>query len=250
MNEKNFDKESQEFEELVELLTPKYPRKCEFSFTKPRKRLIHKLWALGSMAAMLAVVVTVAVKSVTPVSASEVIRTAFAALTDAEKVKVEFVMRGTKTSSEEIYAPDTLGNTISGTLYLMRKNGNVCMRIDWHDAEKNSLIFNGSEYIHLIDKKVANKHSTRFSGKLMNLLSQNTLPQDLKDKSIQIIDGETIILESHKGNIRLRGEFQRKNKRLNKASAVVTLHDGREMIMLATKSIEPNASFPDSLFIE
>lgn len=73
MNMQNDRKEHLESEKVVELLTPKFQRKCEFSFAKPRKRLVNKIWAVSGIAAMFVLVLTIAIKSVVPVSATGVI---------------------------------------------------------------------------------------------------------------------------------------------------------------------------------
>lgn len=248
MNKQDTDRENRELEKIVELLTPRFQRKCEFSFTKPHKRFMNKIWTISGIAAMFVVVLTIAIKSVHPVSAKEVIDSAFSTLTRAESVKVEFVMRGIKTSAEEIYTPDPSGKMIDGTLYLLRKNGKVNIRIDWHDTEKNSIILNGIDYIHFRNNRIINRYPSPIRDKLMYLFCLDSLPDDLKDKSILSTDGNMIIMESHKNDITLCGEFQRESKRLIKASATIALSDTQEMTLLKTNSIEINISIPESVF--
>lgn len=250
MNMQDDRKEYLESEKVVELLTPKFQRKCEFSFTKPRKRLVNKILTISGIAAMFVLVLTIAIKSVIPVSATEVINTAFTALTNAEHIKVEFIWRGVKTSAEEIYTPDPSGNVINGTLYLLRKNGKVNTRIDWHDVEKNSIVFNGSDYVHLQDNHIVNRHSSAFGDEIMNLFSQNTLPDGLKSKIELSTEGSMIIIKDHKEDITFCGEFQKDSKQLVKASAIVSLPDGQNITMLETKSIETDTDIPESLFCE
>lgn len=250
MNMLDDRKECPELEKVVELLTPKFQRKCEFSFAKPRKRLVNKIWAISGVAAMLVVVLTFAIKSALPVSATDVINSAFTTLMKAESIKVEFVWRGVKTSAEEIYSPDPSGNIIDGTLYLLRKNDRVNMRIDWHDAEKNSIVFNSCDYIHLQDNHIANKYPTAFRDKLMGLFSLDTLQDDIKSASELSTEGNMIIIKDHKDNITLCGEFQKDSKRLVRASAIVSLPDGQNMTMLETKSIETDIDIPESMFLE
>ena len=250
MNMQDNRNENQELEKVAELLTPKFQRKCEVSFTKPRKRLINKIWTISGIAAMFVVVLTIAIKSVIPVSATEVINSAFANLTKAESIKVEFVWRGAKASGEEIYSPDPSGNMIKGTLYLLRKNGKVNTRIDWHDAEKNSIIFNGSYYIHLKDNYPVDKHSSTFGDELMNLFNQKSLPDGLNDNSELSTEGNIITVKSHKDQITFCGKFQKDSKQLIKASAIFSLPDGQNMTMLETKSIETDIDIPESIFSE
>lgn len=250
MNMQDDRKEYLESEKVVDLLTPKFQRKCEFSFAKPRKRFVNKIWAISGVAAMFVLVLTIAIKSALPVSATEVINSAFAVMTNAESIKVEFAWRGIKTSAEEIYTPEPSGNVINGTLYLLRKNGKVNTRIDWHDAEKNSIVFNGSDYFHLQDNRIVKRHSSAFGDEIMNLFSQNTLPDGLEGNTELSTDGNMIIIKDHKEAITFCGEFQKNNKRLVKASAIFSLPDGQNMTMLETKSIETDIDIPESLFYE
>lgn len=243
-------KENQEFDKVVSILTPQFKRTCDFSYAKPRKRLVNKIWAISGIAAMFVVVLSVAIKSVLPASATEVINSAFTTLTGAESIKVEFVWRGIKTSAEEIYSPDTSGNVINGTLYLLRSNDKVKTRIDWHDAEKNSIIFDGSNYIRLQGNRIAGKHPSAFGDEIMNLFSQNTLPDGLKGQAELSTEGTMIMIKTKKDDITFCGEFQKDSKRLVKASAIVSLPDGQNMTMLETKSIETDIDIPDSLFCE
>ncbi len=244
--------ESHDLEKVAELLTPKHPRRCDFSFSiPPKKRFTGKIWTISGVAAMFAIILTIAIKSVLPVSAVEVIDSAITALTDAESIKVEFAWRGIMGDSEAIYTPDPSGNMVDGTLYIVRKNGTVKTRIDWHDAEKNSIIFNGKEYIHLRNNEIIDKHPSSFGEDLMNLFSKDTLPKYLKDKSILSSNGNIILIEkTNKGEITVLGEFRKDSKRLTKASASVSLPNGSDLEILETKSIETNINIPESLFIE
>lgn len=240
-----------DFDKVANLLTPKYPRKCDFAFSTPnQKRPISKIWTISGIAAMFAVVLTLVIKLVVPVSAAEMINSVITSLKDAECVKVEFAWRGIKADSEEIYTPDPSGSLVDGTLYVMRINGKFKTRIDWHDAEKNSIVFNGKDYIYLRNNEIINKKSSSFGETLMNLFSYNKLPDDLKDKVTQTTDGNIIKAEIHKGDVAFLGEFNRNSKLLNKASVSVSMPNGQNLKMMETKSIEINGSIPDSIFIE
>lgn len=243
-------KESQELDRVVDLISPRHPRECGFTFTAPKKRFSKRIWTISGVAALFIIVATIAFKSVMPVSAAEVIGSAISTLTDAESVKVEFVWRCVKTDAEEIYTPDPAGEMIDGTLYLSRRNGIVNTRIDWNDAERNSIVFDGKNYIHLRDNRLVNKHSSSFGNELMELFSHSSLPDVMKEESILSSDGNMIITESHKGDITLRGEFLKDSKRLVKASAKVAMPDGTDLTILETKSIETDVDIPETIFVE
>lgn len=251
MDMQNNPQENHDFEKVAELLSPKHPRRCDFAFSRPpQKKIISKIWAFSGIAAMFVVVLIIAIKSVLPVSATEIVNSAFTTLSNAESIKVEFVWRGVKTSAEEIYSPDPSGNVINGTLYLLRKNGEVNMRIDWQDAEKNSIVFNSCDYIHLQDNRIANKYPTVFGGKLMKLFSMETLPADLKSTTELSTECNMIMVKSHNENITFYGEFQKDSKRLVKASAIFSLPEGKNITLLETKSIETGIVITESMFFE
>lgn len=251
MDMQNNPQENHDFEKVTELLTPKHPRRCDFAFPYPaKKRIISKIWAISGVAAMFVVVLTIAIKSVLPVSATEIVNSALTTLSNSESIKVEFVLRGVKTSSEEIYSPDPYGNVINGTLYLLRKNGKVNMRIDWQDTEKNSIVFNSCDYIHLQDNRIANKYPTAFGDKLMKLFSIETLPDDLKSSTELSTEGNKIMIKSNNENITIYGEFQKDSKRLVKASAIFSLPEGSNITLLETKSIETGIDITESMFFE
>lgn len=251
MDMQNNTQENHDFEKVAELLTPKHPRRCKFTFTiPPQKNITGKIWTISGVAAMFAIVITIAIKSAMPISAAEVFNSAITSLTDAKSIKVEFAWRGIKGDSEEIYTPDPLGNMVDGTLYILRNNGTVKIRIDWHDADKNSIVFNGRDYIHLRNNKIIDRHSSSFGEELMNLFSHNSLPEDLIDKSRLSTDGDTIIIESHRGAITFLGEFNKDSKHLTKASISISLPNRKNLKMLETKSIKTDISIPESIFTE
>lgn len=249
MNMHDIRNENAEFDRVADLFTPRYPRKNDFSFSRPRRRLGRRtLWTVGSIAAMLVIVLTVGLKSVVPVSAVEVISTALDRLSNARSVKVGFVLSGSKGTGEEIYSPDMSGNMIDGTLYLLRRDGQVYTRIDWHDPEKNSIVFNGSVYIHFKDGQQVTRHSSSFGNELMELVNLNSLPEDLKKHAKFSSDGTTVTVTSRKGIITLCGEFRRDTRQLTKASAIATAPDGTKIIIMETRSIEMDVDLPDTLF--
>ena len=124
------------------------------------------------------------------------------------------------------------------------------MRIDWKDTEKNSIVLNSCDYIHLQDNRIANKYPTAFGDKLMKLFSIETLPDDLKNSTELSTEGNMIMIKSHNENITIYGEFQKDSKRLVKASAIFSLPEGRNITLLETKSIETGIDITESMFFE
>jgi len=256
MNTQDSRMKDKEFDKVIDLFTPKYPRKNNFSFPKPQfnRKLSHRIWwTIGGVAAMLVVVLTIAMNSVVPASAKEVVSAALGNISEAESVKVEFEWRGKKTSAEEIYSPDLSGDIINGTLYLLRKDGKVYARIDWHDAEKNSIIFNGDEYIHQHDGKTIGRHASSFGNELMNLVNLSALRDKLPDilSNAQITMKEDVItMKSNKDIITFCGEFSQENNSLIKAYASACTPDNKDVTLLKTISIQTNIPISEEMFSE
>lgn len=249
--ENNPQKYTEEFDKVCHLLTPKYSRENHFSFSPPRKSLLSRIVTIGSIAAVVAVIISFAAKSFIPVSAKEVAESALSGIMSAENIKIIFETRAKISSSDEIYSPDPHGYLISGTLYIHRNGENVLNRVDWDDAEKNSIIFTGSEYLHLINDTIVARHPSALSDELLNIMDLNLLKQELKtlpDKNISM-QGNTITVKNTKGRIQMIGEFRRDNKCLEKAIVLFCSTDGDTITVLKTLSIDLNEDIPESKFI-
>lgn len=242
MDTRDINDPNQELHQVIDLFTPKFPRKCEFSFTKTRKPSRGKIWAISGIAAMLAIILTVSIKSTIPVSAKEVVTTALVNLSRAESVRIDFLMRSD--------GSDTL---TEGTLYILHKGDKIFNRMDWNDKGKHSMIYNGANYIHLKNGIKVNGHPSKFYYELMNLIISDSLrnhPEDLTANMDATIRGNIITVTKHKDVFTLRGEFHKGDKKLVKASATASAPDGRELTIFETKSIETDVRIPDSAFSE
>lgn len=252
MSTENFNHEDQDFNKVVEMLSPRFQRKSEIKFKTPRKKFQKIIWTISGVAAMLAIVLTISFQSIFTVSASDVINTALDNLYSAKNIKVEFEILGSKTAQDEIYKPNIDGEPIRGTLFIINDNGKIFNRIDWHDNENNSIIYNGTDYIHLKNGVIVNKHPSQFSKELLQLLNLDNLQNDIiKDAEIETRDN-LIKVKSKKSNynknqIIFSGEFLRTNKQLVKASAVLMRSDNQVDTLFKTISIETNIDIPQNI---
>lgn len=250
--------EEQEYDKVVDMLSPKYRRKNEFSFPKTEQddRIKRMVWTISGIAAMVAVVIAFALKSGTTVSATEVINTALINLSEAETFKIDFLFRGCKSSKDEIYRPDMEGELLSGTVYVQRNDGKTLNRIDWHDREKNSIIFNGSKYVHMRNGIKISEHPSDFQDELLSVLILKSLKSLENDKDASITtDGNivrVVLKKNHKeDSFVFSGDFSvHGNQQLVKATVRVSGPDGKEITMLETKSIQTNVRLPETLFAE
>lgn len=257
MNINDKSLEELEYDKVVDMLSPKYRRKNEISFRAEQDNRIKRMvWTIGGIAAMVAVVITFALKSVTTVSATEVINTALANLSEAETFKIDFIFRGTKSARDEIYRPDMEGELHAGTVYIRRNDDKTLNRIDWHDREKNSIIFNGSKYVHIRNGIKISEHPSDFQDELLSVLILKSLKSLEIDKDASITtDGnlvKVVLKKNHKNDsFVFSGDFSvHGNQKLVKASVKVSDTDGKEITMLETKSIQTNVRLPDTLFNE
>ena len=249
MSTEKLNNEDQDFNKVEEMLTPRFRREMKITFKTPKNNLKKILWTFSGVAAMLVIVLTITFKSNFTVSASDVINTALDNIYRAKNIQIEFEILGSKTNQDEIYKPNNNGERIRGTLYIINDNNKIFNRIDWHDNENNSIIYNGTDYIHLKNGNVVGKHPSSFDKELLLLLNLDSLRNDMpKDAEITKHESENMIvvkMHDKKKNITFSGEFMRKNKQLVKASVV---HQGDTL--LKTYSIETDIEIPQNIFIE
>ena len=241
-----------EFDKVVEMLTPRFPRAANISFGKPRRNYRAKLWTIGSIAAMLIVIFTLAFKSFQPVSAAETVKAALTNLSEAESVRVDFTILGELKDKDYVYTPSPKGVPVKGTLYILNKDGKVYNRVDWHDEQNNSIIYCGTTYIHLQNGVKVDEHPSGFSDELLSILNFDSLRKEVGNmvKSSEIIsDGDAIVVNHRKQNIVFSGEFRKKSKDLVKAIVLFESTGKPTLTLLETQSIKWNADTPLSLFI-
>ncbi len=240
-----------EFEKVESLLTPKHQRNVDFKFNERRGSAGKIFWKIGGIAAMLALVVTVALSSIFPASASQKINAGMENLFNAETVKVEFTLRCMPVSGDEVYAPHPSGEILDGTLYVLNTGTQVCNRIDWHDKDNNTIIFKDKEYVHLRDGELVERHScnpvNEFAG-IFNLKSLRKQLGTIMDDADITTKGEYIYLVHNKGKIALSGKFRKDNNMLVEATASYVDPQGCEVSLLKTNSIHAGVNLPEGLF--
>lgn len=247
-NEKKQTPQS-DYEKVLSMLTPKHPRTP--AKYKPRHKY-SRIWAISSIAAMLAIVCTFALKSVSTanasnIPASEIVMDALNSGLKSENFKVDFKLRGKQSDEDVIYAPSPDGRMVNGTLYILCKDGKVMNRLDWHDEDKNSIIFDGT-YVHTKNGAEIRRHPSKDDFELGNLMNFESLGQ-ITDSEISE-DNDMIMVNHRKKNspIVFNGVFSRKDKRMIKASVIYETNGGKPVMLMETTSIEFDANVPASLF--
>ncbi|WP_290089668.1 hypothetical protein [uncultured Duncaniella sp.] len=241
----------QDYDKVIEMLTPRFPRK---GYGRRRRRLA-KIWTIGGIAAMFVLVITVAVKSVMPASAniapaSEIVFGALESAENSENGKIDFVLRGIETDSKAIYDPAPEASMVNATLYFLNKDGRSMSRIDWHDAEKNTVIFDGKDYIHLRNGIQVKRCSDDTGPKFKELFglesligSFNVLDEEISE------EGNIITVRHRKNSITFIGEFSRSDKKLRSAKIVAESPTDKQITIVETQSIDFNTTIPESMFV-
>ncbi len=252
MSTEKLNNEDQDFNKVEEMLTPRFRREMKITFKTPKNNLKKILWTFSGVAAMLVIVLTITFKSNFTVSASDVINTALDNIYRAKNIQIEFEILGSKTNQDEIYKPNNNGERIRGTLYIINDNNKIFNRIDWHDNENNSIIYNGTDYIHLKNGVVVGKHPSLFSKELLLLFNLDNIDNNiLNEADIETRDNLIKVnLKGNKNQIIYNGEFLITNKQLVKASAVLMGTDNQVDTLLKTLSIETNIDIPLNLFVD
>lgn len=238
-----------EFDKVVELLTPRYPRKCTFSFDK-KKRDFKKIFVISSIAAMIAIILTISLKPFFKVSAAEIIQESISNISNARSLRVDFTIRAVKSSDEGVYKPDPNGNMVNATMYILRKDGKQYTRIDWHDKEGNTIIYKNGNYIHIKNGIKMEERESAFPDEIMDIFNIKHLPKDIKDKSEIASDGNLITMELCKDPVTFKGVFRRDTEKLVSASVTLSNVEKIPVTILETKEILTNINLPENLFSE
>lgn len=243
-----------ELQKVINILTPKFPPVMKRELTthgKNRKKRLRIL-QLGGIAAMICVIATVALTLLSikgnAVPAGQIIEQSLNGFSKSDSYKIDFRFRGKKTTDKEIYTPDTIADMIPGTLYLLNHEQTPLMRIDWHDTEKNTIIFNGKKYIHLKNGRIVKSVPHKPAKEISRLLSFEMLPKDIVNSEFTTITENNGIInltvKSTHDRMYFIAEFSRTNKKLKKAIARYD-RGNIPVDMIATDSI--NYSIPLSL---
>ena len=233
--------EKDEFEKTVEMLTPKFRKSSDFSFVKREKRftIMRRLWwRAGSVAAMVAVVVALAVNALIPARAEDVVQKSLANFNAEKTYKVMFYIVGDIQDGKLLPGGE---NEITGTLYVMNDNGIEKDRIEFENAEKLTEVYDGEFYKLYKDGKLMKKTLSNSIG-LLDFFIFNTTKDLVGDLKITS-NGDMVTVAHKKGEVVMNGVFSRESNKL--IEAYVT-SKGKKV--LGTRSIEYGAEIPDKFF--
>ena len=107
---------------------------------------------------------------------------------------------------------------VNATLYFLNKDGRSMSRIDWHDAEKNTVIFDGKDYIHLRNGIQVKRCSDDTGPKFKELFGLESLIGSFNVLDEEISEEGNIITVRHvKTQLLSLESFQRSDKKLRSA---------------------------------
>ena len=232
--------EKDEFERTVKMLTPKYRKTSNFSFVKGEKKPTSRRlwWRAASVAAMVAGVIALAMKTLIPARAEDVVQKSIANFNAEKTYKVTFYVVGNIQNGKLMPEGD---NKITGTLYVVNDNGTEKDRIEFDNQEKLTEVYDGESYKLYKDGSLVKKTRSNSIG-LLDFFRFNTtkdLVGDLKVTS----NGEMVTVSHRKGEVVLNGVFSRETNKLTEAYVT---HNGKKIV--GTKSIEYGVDIPDDYF--
>lgn len=249
---KKFDNEQEEFDRVVDLLTPHFTRSAKktavpsISHRKPSRLFRFCLMGGAAAAVLLIITFTLNFRLTASPTPEEIVNRSLDSIENASSFKINFTLRAVRVNNDDIYDSRPEGKLMKGTLYILEKDGNTCNRVDWHDAEKNSIVYDGKNYFHFQDGKIKDSHPSTFHDKLRNLLYLNWIKENMPGFTITE-RGDKIVLFWLKDNIKFEGIFSRSAEKLEKAS-VKANQNGEDLMMLETESIDYGIDLPESLF--
>lgn len=247
----NFSDESADDLRIIELLTPKHGRKMPEWPSRPKKR--NPLTRISAVAAMMCVCATIAlglmfsVRS-NAVPASQIVEQSIAEIAKADSYRINFKYRGCLSDGQLIYEPRPDKELIPGTLYMTASDGIIMARIDWHDNENNSAVWNGDKYFHLKNGKVVKAEPSEKVDDLYRLMSFETFPKEILKKATINENGDIITVTANKNDeIHFSAKFSRKNKKVEKIAVTYT-NNGTESEIITADTINYGIPLPLSLF--
>ena len=137
-------------ERIMNLLTPRFAPTTNLKFTvsAPRCRRLWGAVRIGSIAAMVALVIAISFSVVQTSTARGVVEQAIMRLAEADSYLVHFTARVAKSISSydlyEIVDPDDA--PMQGTVEIRKEDSKVKMAIKWQDDEQSMELYDGQTY--------------------------------------------------------------------------------------------------------
>ena len=134
---------------IENLLTPHFAPTTSLSFKAPapRRRPLWRAVRISAVAAIVAVVVVIGIRSVQTSTAREVVERAMTQLLESDNYLVQFTANVTESkNSGELYDIDFEGTQMRGTVEIRKEDSKVKVAIKWQDKARSMELYDGENY--------------------------------------------------------------------------------------------------------
>lgn len=135
---------------IENLLTPHFAPTTSLSFKAPapRRRPLWRAVRISAVAAIVAVVVVIGIRSVQTSTAREVVERAMTQLLESDNYLIQFTANVTENnlSQDELYNIDFVGTPMQGSVEIRKEESKVKMAIKWQDEARSMELYDGESY--------------------------------------------------------------------------------------------------------
>ena len=135
---------------IENLLTPHFAPTTSLSFKAPapRRRPLWQAVRISAVAAIVAVVVVIGIRSVQTSTAREVVERAMTQLLESDNYLIQFTANVTENnlSQDELYNIDFVGTPMQGSVEIRKEESKVKMAIKWQDEARSMELYDGESY--------------------------------------------------------------------------------------------------------
>ena len=135
---------------IENILTPHFAPTTSLSFKAPAplRRPLWRAVRISAVAAIVAVVVVIGIRSVQTSTAREVVERAMTQLLESDNYLIQFTANVTENrlSQDELYNIDFVGTPMQGTVEIRKEESKVKMAIKWQDEARSMELYDGDSY--------------------------------------------------------------------------------------------------------
>ena len=134
---------------IENILTPHFAPTTSLSFKAPAplRRPLWRAVRISAVAAIVAVVVVIGIRSVQTSTAREVVERAMTQLLESDNYLIQFTAKVYESKrSQDLYIADFEGAPVKGIVEIRKEGSKVKMAIKWQDEARSMELYDGESY--------------------------------------------------------------------------------------------------------
>lgn len=231
------------------LLSPRFAptTSLEFKAPAPRRRTLWQVARIGTVAAMVAVVVVLGISGVQTSTARDVVEQAMTQLFESDSYLVRFTANVTESkNSRELYDLDFDGTPMQGTVEIRKEESKAKMTIKWQDKARTMELYDGESYLRYQNGQLVVEHPhggidlTTFA--TIDKLKEYALLTGILLKFRE--EGDMILVSTRGDKVGIVARFSKSEGRLLGAECS-GLYNGQQVTVLTIDQIDLNVSLTE-----